>query len=56
VVAACFIEVHYNNFIKKKKQEKEKVMFSCKETKEKELNGLIKLQPNIDKSLKNTSM
>ena len=35
VVTACFIDVHYNNFIKKKKQEKEKVMFSYKETKEK---------------------
>jgi len=35
MVAACFIEVHYKNFIKKKKQEKEKALFSCKETKEK---------------------
>jgi hypothetical protein len=29
-----FMEAHYN-FRKKKKSEKEKVMFSCKETKEK---------------------
>jgi hypothetical protein len=29
------MEVHYNNCRKKKKPEKEKVMFSCRETEEK---------------------
>jgi hypothetical protein len=33
--SCSFMEVHYNNFRKKKKPEKGKVMFSCKETKEK---------------------
>jgi len=41
-VSSCyFMEVFYNNFRKKKKPEKEKVMFSCKETKEKSWMGIL---------------
>jgi len=36
-----FMEVFYNNFRKKKKLEKEKVMFSCRETKEKSWIGIL---------------